>query len=175
VEPLGGEEGRGVRVGEVMRRELVTVEPELPLHELQDLLLRERVSGVPVVEGGHVVGVVSRSDVVRQLEVERSQLATIAAFYFEPFDVETESERERMQVPEAVGARLEKLRVRDAMVRDVLSVSPEASVAEAARLMVERRVHRLLVLEGGRLVGLVSALDLAGLVANGRFGERGGA
>lgn len=163
-----------MRVGEVMRRELVTVGPELPLHELQDLLLRQRVSGVPVVEGGNVVGVVSRSDVVRQLEVERSQLETIAAFYLEPFDVETESESQRRELPEAVGARLEKLRVRDAMVRDVLSVAPDASLAAAARLMVERRVHRLLVVEGGRLAGLVSALDLVALVASGRLVERGG-
>ena len=163
-----------MRVGDVMRRKLVTAGPELPLHDLQELLLRERVSGVPVVEGGEVLGVVSRSDLVRQLEVERSQFATVAAFYLEPFDVETESESQRMQVPEAVAARFERLRVRDAMVRDVVSVSPAASLAEAARLMVERRVHRLLVLEGGRLAGLVSALDLVGLVASGQLVEPGG-
>lgn len=163
-----------MRVGDVMRRELVTAAPELPLHELLELLLRERISGVPVVEGSHVVGVVSRSNVVSQLEVERSQFASIAAFYLEPFDVETESESQRMQVPEAVAARFERLRVRDAMVRDVLSVSPDASLADAARLMVERRVHRLLVLEGRRLVGLVSALDLVDLVASGRLVERRG-
>jgi CBS domain-containing protein len=157
-----------------MRRELVTAGPELPLHELLELLLRERISGVPVVEGSQVVGVVSRSNVVSQLEVERNQFASIAAFYLEPFDVETESESQRMQVPEAVAARFERLRVRDAMVRDVLSVSPDASLADAARLMVERRVHRLLVLEGRRLVGLVSALDLVDLVASGRLVERRG-
>jgi CBS domain-containing protein len=157
-----------------MQRELVTVGPELPLHELQELLLRERVSGVPVVEGGKVVGVVSRSDVVRQLEVERSQFASIGAFYLEPFDVETEGEDQRMQVPEAVAAHFERLRVRDAMARAVISVPPGASLAEAARLMVERRVHRLLVLEGGRLAGLVSALDLVGLVASGQLVERSG-
>jgi len=163
-----------VRVADVMQRALVTVAPDLPLHELQELLLRERISGVPVIERERVVGVVSRSNLLRQLEVERSQFATTAAFYLEPFDVETESESQRMQVPAAVAAHFEKLRVRDAMVRDVLSVSPGASLAEAAQLMVARRVHRVLVLEGGRLAGLVSALDLVGLVASGRLAEPGG-
>jgi CBS domain-containing protein len=60
------------------------------------------------------------------------------------------------------------------MARDVLAVSPGAPLAEAAQLMVERRVHRVLVLEGGRLAGLVSALDLVGLVASGRLAEPGG-
>jgi CBS domain-containing protein len=163
-----------VRVEDVMRRALVTVAPDLPLHDLQELLLRERISGVPVVERGRVVGVVSRSSLLRQLEVERTQFATTAAFYLEPFDVETESESQRLQVPAAVAAHFESLRVRDAMARDVLAVSPGAPLAEAAQLMVERRVHRVLVLEGGRLAGLVSALDLVGLVASGRLAEPGG-
>jgi CBS domain-containing protein len=158
-----------LRVVEVMRRELVTVAPELGLPDLEERLLRARISGAPVVEDGRVVGVVSRSDVVRQLDLERSRFAAASSFYLEPFDVEAEGARDRRRVPEAVAARLESLRVGDVMIRDVIHVAPSASLAEAARLMVERRVHRVLVLEQDRLQGLLTALDLARLVADGRL------
>jgi CBS domain-containing protein len=46
------------------------------------------------------------------------------------------------------------------MSRDVLSVAPDAPLQEAAHRMLEHRVHRLLVVEGGKLRGVVSALDL---------------
>jgi CBS domain-containing protein len=158
-----------VRVAEVMRRELVTVTPGLGLSELEERLLRARISGAPVVEGDRVVGVVSRSDVVRQLELERSRFEAASSFYLEPFDVEAEGASDRRRVPEAVAARLESLCVADVMIRDVIHVAPSAPLAEAARLMVERRVHRVLVLEQDRLQGLLTALDLARLVAEGRL------
>ncbi len=52
--------------------------------------------------------------------------------------------------------------VEEAMTREVLTVTPDTDVWEAARLLREHRVHRLLVVEDSKLVGLVSALDLLG-------------
>jgi CBS domain-containing protein len=152
---------------DVMQTELVTVRPNLPLGELEEVLLRLRIHGVPVVEGGRVVGVVSRSDVVRQLKLEEQRL-TDSAYYLEPFDAELRSPEDRGRTGEAVAARIAKLRVQDVMIEDLLSVAPDASLQEIAKVMLERRVRRVLVMEAGTLLGLVSSLDLLRLFAEGR-------
>jgi CBS domain-containing protein len=72
-----------------------------------------------------------------------------------------------------VAERFEHLRVRDVMIRDVIHVAPDAPLREAARRMTESRVHRVLVIESGALVGLLSALDLVRLLADGALVEAG--
>ncbi len=149
-----------------MQSDVVTVHPELQLRELESVLLRERIHGAPVVEGGRVVGVVSRSDVVRQLKLEEERIAD-AAYYLEPFDADRRAPEQDERIFEGVGARTAKLRVRDIMIQDVVSVPPDAPLAEVARCMLERPVHRILVLEEGELRGLISSLDLVRHLAGG--------
>jgi CBS domain-containing protein len=60
---------------------------------------------------------------------------------------------------------MERLRVRDVMISDVLTVPPDLPVTEAAKLLVERRIHRLPVVDGEKLVGIVSSLDFTRVVA----------
>ncbi len=148
-----------MKVAEVMQRSVVSVRPDETLPLLDEVMTRHRITGVPVLDGDQVVGVVSRTDVVRQLEVERARFED-SSWYLEPFDSDQRPFDLAMQVSEAVAARLQNLHVRDLMTKQVLSVAPEAELEEAARCMVEHRVHRLLVLDAGRLVGLVSSLDL---------------
>lgn len=153
-----------------MQTDLVCVRPDMPLFELEEVLLRERVGGVPVVDGGSVVGVVSRSDVLRTIELERSRVESTSAFYLEPFDADERTERDEDRVTEALAARLKELRVEDAMVRDLIHVAPGESLQKVAQTMLERRVHRLLVMEAGQLLGIVSTLDLVRLFAEGKAG-----
>jgi CBS domain-containing protein len=60
-----------IRVADVMSKNPMRVAPDLPLPELQRRLISDRVGGYPVVEDGKLVGLVSRSDVVRALDVGR--------------------------------------------------------------------------------------------------------
>lgn len=151
-----------------MRSEIRTVGPRMRVADLEQLFLRERISGAPVVEEGELVGIVSRSDIVRELLVEQSVVEATASFYLEPFDTETHPERDREAESEAVAARWKDLTVRDVMVHERIRVGPDEPVASVARTMLERRVHRLLVTEGERLLGLVSSLDLVRLLAEER-------
>lgn len=148
-----------MQVSDFMRREVVTVRPSDTIAQLDEVLSRHRITGAPVVDAGAVVGVVSRSDVVRQLELERSRFEA-SSWYIEPFDAEERGGEFEAQVSNAIAKRLGTLQVRELMTKDVLSIAADASLAEAARCMVARRVHRLLVMEAGELVGLVSSLDL---------------
>jgi CBS domain-containing protein len=64
----------------------------------------------------------------------------------------------------ATGTELEKTRVDDVMVRELVSIHPGASMREAARVMNERWIRHLPVIDGGKLVGILSQRDLAGVL-----------
>jgi CBS domain-containing protein len=153
-------------VADLMQRQLITVEPETSLADLERTFIHARVGAMPVVEhDGRLVGIVSRSDVVRQLALERSLGEAVADAYRDQTD-ETFAEKSRDEIAEAIGQRMERLRVRDVMILDVVAATPGMPLAEAARRMLERKVHRLPVLEDGRLVGIVSSLDFVRVVAD---------
>ncbi len=163
-----------MRVRDVMTTELKTVEPHMSLADLERELTEAGISGAPVVEQGRLCGVVTRSDIVRQISVGRVQAETALDYYRDftgiggpaPGDeLPGEAEREARGVAE----RLRDERVRDAMIDHVISVAPDADIAEAARQMVAHSVHRVLVVEQGRLVGLVSTLDLVRILAERRL------
>jgi len=156
-----------VTARDVMQTDLVTVRSSLLFTELDDVLLRHRIHGAPVVDDGKLVGIVSRSDMVRQVNVEEERIAA-SAFYFEPADADDHREADRVDVIQAAASRVAKLHVRDAMIVDLISVAPEEDLQQVARKMLERRVHRILVTEGDALLGMVSSLDLVRLIAEGR-------
>jgi len=150
-----------------MKTDVVKISPETTVPEIQREFLRARVGALPVVgSDGSLQGIVSRSDVVRQQSVEQS-LVELSSSGFDaelggPDGASLEA------IGEAVGRRVAGLRARDLMVHDVVTTSPDASLVEAARLMLDRRIHRLPVLEEGRLVGILSAFDYVALYEEGK-------
>jgi CBS domain-containing protein len=156
---------------DVMQTKPRSVSPEMTLPELQRTLISTRMSGFPVVQNDRLVGVVSRSDVVRQLTVEHS-LGEMRSAYQSETGIENEDETFLANVAQHVGSRMEKLRVEDVMTRSVLSLPPDAPLQQVARMLVDNRIHRLLVVEGGELIGIISSTDLVRLVAEGRLEAR---
>jgi CBS domain-containing protein len=160
-----------MRARDAMTSDVVHIGADEPLGELERLLLAERLGGVPVLEGGRLVGVVSRSDLLRVLGAERALAEAQSDFYREFHeDPSAPSERAARELEETaaqVARRMERLRVRDAMTLTVECVDADAPLREVAERMVARRIHRVVVTEGDRLAGIVSALDLVRLVADG--------
>ncbi len=155
-----------IRAREVMRTAVMAVRPDMPLSELEDALISHRISGAPVLDGGKLVGVVSRSDIVRYFSLQRSLEALLAQGRGEQYA----PGEKRAPAPIAhLTEQVRKLTVRDLMVTEPVAVSPDALIEEIAEIMVRRHVHRVLVTEGGAVVGIVSALDLAQLVAGGQL------
>jgi CBS domain-containing protein len=155
-----------LRARDVMQANVLAVPPELTLAALEDFLLSKRISGAPVVEDGKVIGIVSRSDVVRCLSLERSLSGLIADGLASP-----EEPASSARLPTDVEERLTAHTVRDAMVVDPVVVPPDAPIADVARLLHERHIHRVLVTEGATLRGVISTLDLVRLIAAGRLHE----
>ena len=147
-------------VRDVMQSELHTVSPETALPELERQFSATKVGALPVVGASRrLEGIVSRSDVVRRYSLEQS-LAELADSDFDQ-TLGVEDDDDALEVIGAVvGRRLAKMRAADIMITEVVTIGPDEPLGEAARRMLERRIHRLPVVEDGRLVGIVSAFDI---------------
>lgn len=157
---------------DVMSSDVRTVEPEMRLSDLERALIEEGLSGFPVVDDGRLVGIVSRSDVVRQLCVEQSVAETLSDYYADLGGCASGAEESFEEIGERVGKRIEGLRVKDVMIHELVTASPEDRLVDVASTLLERHVHRIPVVEGGRLVGIVTSMDLVRLFAEERVRPR---
>ncbi len=151
---------------DIMSSQVVSVPSSVTLVELERVLYDARISGAPVVDGGTIVGVVSRRDIDRFVSRERSREAAASAFYATDPQM-ADDELPRGDPTHDAFELLEKTRVREIMTRDVLAVEADAPIREIARLMTDQRIHRVLVVEKGALAGVVSSLDLVAVLAEG--------
>ena len=140
------------RVSEIMQTEVATLAPGERLDLADDVMSLGRVRHMPVLDGARLVGLVSQFDVM-------------AASLTKVVEFETDHRRTFMR----------SIQVHEVMARDVVSVAPDASLAEAAERMLSHRIHCLPVTEpDGTLVGLVTDTDLlrAGFLSGGESDER---
>jgi CBS domain-containing protein len=147
-----------VRVRDIMSKQVVTVYPDDPLHEAFKLLVENRVSTLPVVDGrDRCVGMLSSSDLIDWTHELDDQLKNVGRA----------SGDLRSWLMERIEAHNEDERVSEVMSRDVATVSPEATVDVVAQLMIRHRVHRLPVIDNQNcLVGIVSTMDVLAAIAD---------
>ena len=134
---------------DVMTREVITVRPSTTATEIADLLLRHRISGVPVLgDGDRVVGIVSEGDLVRRIDDGGRH----GSWWLRLFSA-----------PDNAGEYVKKhgSRAEDIMSPDVISVPPDAPLGKIARLLERKHIKRVPVIDGtGRLVGIISRANL---------------
>ena len=124
-----------VRVGNLMSTEPVVVDEDALASEAELLLRSYRISGMPVVAKGVLNGVISQTDL---LNARSSEL---------------------------IGENWPRVRVRHLMTRPPVTVHLGATVEQAARLMLERHIHRLVVVDdAGSPIGVVTTSDLLRVV-----------
>ena len=148
------------RVKDVMNPDIMTVADDMTTDELVTYLNEREISGAPVVDSeGHFIGVVSMTDIGRHLAEPSDFAPARSGFYRDTGDELT---------LEDLGQRyIEKraVTVRDVMTPVVHQVAATAAVAEAARIMVDRHIHRLVVTQGREPVGMITSMDLLRVVA----------
>jgi len=125
-----------MNVGDLMQRDVVTLEADDTLDLAEDVMRLGRIRHMPVVAGERLVGLLTQRDLFRA--------AISSVLHFRP---------------KADKEWLAKIRVREVMTKDVVTTTPGASIREAAGLLVKRKIGCLPVLEGGHLVGLLSESD----------------
>jgi CBS domain-containing protein len=140
-----------VKVGDIMDRELVTVSPDDEVETLIKLLHEQELPGVPVVDGDRrLVGIVTDGDLVLRDDDASLHLPHFVELFGGIVFLEPLKHLED-KLRKAYGTK-----VRDMMTSEVLTIGPEASVHEAARLISRSGHNRLPVVEDGRLVGVIT-------------------
>jgi CBS domain-containing protein len=141
---------------DVMSPAILAVRPEMTLPEVAAFLVDHAISGAPVRDAaGTLLGIVSLHDVAVAARAGRAA----------PQD---EADPHAWEWPGVAASTT----ARDLMTRAVIGVSEETPVEVVARLMLEHRVHRVLVTRRGRPCGIVSTMDLLALLS--RRGGRDG-
>lgn len=139
-----------MKVGDVMTRKTISVRPDAAVSEAVRAMLEARVSGLPVIEaGGKLVGIVTEGDFLRRAETGTArQRPRWLEFLLGPGRLAADYVRTHAR------------RVDEVMTRDVATIAPGAPLADAVLLMERKRVKRLPVVEGGRVVGILARADL---------------
>jgi CBS domain-containing protein len=153
------------RARDVMSHNLITASPEQSLVEVRHTLIESRIGGAPVVSQGKLIGVISRSDLIRIEELVEALDAEVNDNEEWQEDQADGFQHSKPRRFEGFHQRLKLLRVKDAMRSQVVSCAPDTPVQELADEMTRHRVHRIVVVENDHPVGIVSALDIVGLVA----------
>lgn len=152
---------------DVMETEIVTVTPDDSLIGVQRLFLDEEITGAPVVdETGKLLGVISVADVLRAV-AEEHDTGSMESVYFR--DLLEFAGPDWGALPNDFQDRLEQLRASDAMSSNPISVTPDTPIPQVAKTLRFHRIHRVLVTDGERLVGIVTPFDLMQLLEDGGF------
>lgn len=131
------------RVGDLMTHDPVVIEPDEDIDEAEHLLSTYRIGGLPVVSEDEVVGVISQGDI---LDAHGSEF---------------------------ISANWDRLRVRHLMSSPAITVGADADVAHAARIMLARHIHRLVVIaRDGSPIGVVTPLDLLRVLLDDEVGAQ---
>ncbi len=135
---------------DIMTREVKTISPDATIDEAIAILLSARVSGLPVADAeGRLVGVVSEGDFLHRAELGSiKRKPRWIEFLLGPGEIAKSYVLSHGR------------RVHDVMTRDVVTVGPTASMNEVVEVMEKRRVKRLPVVSGDRLVGIITRSDL---------------
>ncbi len=135
---------------DIMTRDVVTVEPSTPVHQIATLMTGRRISGMPVVSAsGAVVGIVSESDLMHRIETGTQRESK---WWLSLFSDPDQMARDY--------AKTRGLKAEDVMSRNVVSVEFDTPLRKVAEMLDSNRVKRLPVMQGDRLVGLITRSDL---------------
>ena len=131
---------RGVptmKVRDVYTQGAVVVSPRTSIAEARRTMEQHKIRRLPVVDGDRLVGIVTQMDLLRALP----SIATTLSIW-------------------EINYLLDKVRVEEIMTRDVLTVEPDTDLAAAAKLMIERKIGGLPVVDGGKVVGVITESDI---------------
>lgn len=138
---------------DIMTKEVITVSPDMPVPEVAEILISNRISGVPVVNTeGELMGVVSEGDLLyKEKDVKGPLTLSImgALIYLE------RPQRFEEELRKIAGSR-----VRDVMTKEVITVHEDAPIHEIANLMIDKGINRVPVMRHQHLVGIITRADI---------------
>lgn len=144
-------------ISDVMTKDVITVPLGMEVHELAGIFVEKGISGVPVVDenGGFAGLVLEEGLIVRDKKVHLPTFIYMLSGFITFGEHRFEDEMKKMAASTASGI----------MEKNPVVLSPDTPVEDAATLMVEKGIHYFPVLEGTRLIGVVSRKDIVRAIA----------
>jgi len=124
-------------VGERMSHPIISIAPDMPVHDALDMFKRERIRRAPVVKEGKLIGIVSDKDLLNASPSPASSLSVWEMNYL-----------------------LSKITVSEVMTKKILTVNEDTPIEEAARIMADNKIGGLPVMRDGHVVGIITETDL---------------
>jgi CBS domain-containing protein len=143
---------RDLRVAEIVHEEWPTLGPDETVEGAIRLFAEASISGAPVVDGGRLVGIVTEGDLIfRDADIRAPGFLDILGGLI-PLGSWDEYRKEALK---SAGVTVDEV-----MTRELITISPEATLADAATIMAEKRVKILPVAEGDALHGVITRMDI---------------
>ena len=144
---------------DIMTKEVITTPPDLSVEKLAVLLWENKIGGVPVVDDGELIGVVTESDLIDQAKNVHipTVISILDSFVF-------------LESPKKMDKEIEKMTgrvVSDICSKELITVDENAPFSEIATIISEKKVHTLPVTSGGKLVGVIGKADLIRAIGQG--------
>lgn len=149
-----------LKVRDLMTTQVVTLKPEETIKKAVIKLALDNVSGAPVVDNrNHLMGILSENDVLElilkyQLMLDEEQSDSVMLNY--SMDSSNETDERLKRISEEISNKP----VSEVMTRTILTTSPDTSIMEVLKAMIEMKVNRLPVVEKGVVVGIISRGDI---------------
>ena len=150
-----------VKARDIMTRKVISVSPETAVTKAAKIMLDNFVNGMPVVDSeGCLVGIICQSDLIAQ----QKQLPLPSVFTILDSVIPLFSQKNlESEVQKIIATTVSK-----AMTPDPITISPESSLEEIAKLMVDKKLYTLPVVEQGKLIGIVGKEDVLRTLLSGK-------
>ncbi len=146
---------------DIMTKNVICVKPDMRISELDKIFVKDRINGAPVVdENGDIIGVVSKSDIVNY-DFKKGMHASSMSDYYSSTGLEPQQMTDDFITDTLTFA---DTTVKDIMKPSVITGLPDDSIQDISRKMYEKKIHRLVIVEGSKVAGIVSTLDILKIV-----------
>jgi len=126
-----------MKIRNIMTTEVVTLKVDEELSLASDIMTLARIRHLPIVEGDRLVGIISQRDLFK------ASLASVIDYDYQ-----------------VARTHLKTVTIKEIMVKDIVTIAPDATIHEAGRIMLEKKIGCLPVIEDNALVGMVTESDI---------------
>ncbi len=142
-----------LKAKDIMTKDVITVTPATTIEDLAHILIKHNISGVPVVnDEGNLIGIVTENDLISKNK--RLHIPTVMRLFDAYIMLESPATIEKEI------KRMAAVTVNDIFVKDVVTVTEEATVEEIATTMSEKKAYLIPVVAGGKITGIIGKMDL---------------
>jgi CBS domain-containing protein len=142
---------------DIMTKEVITVQEDTTIHEMAQIFVQNKISGVPVVDAqGRLTGIVTENDLINKNK--KLHIPTVLRLFDAYIPLGTSKLETDIK-------RMAAITAGDILTKEVVTVNEDARVEDIATIMSEKNIHLLPVLRDGTLVGIIGKRDLIRAVA----------